>query len=1007
MLKSNQTKKNPLLNLFQLLTDPPPAITDLQQRRQAQLLASLLLIIIPLGSLSAIIQLLAVPDFLPTFTAIAAALIVLAIAYAFIRASFYYVAAIMTVLIPPTAAYASLLTNPGDNIALGFLLVGVLLSSILLNSWFTASMALLNLLGLLLLPTLQPAWGYALLAGSISYHLLFPALILIAMLHRKIVESDRQAELRKSEQRFSLLFAHTYDLQMLLSIRADRKTYIETVNQSYLDGMRRIQPDLTERDLIGRDWMEVQREVSHTTPEELEARNKLLQQVADTRAPARVEDVISSPAGYMHLDILITPVIETDGSCHQVFWSARDTTDRKRAEAAVQQANLVIENSPVVLFRWSLDVEKGWPVEFVTNNVSQFGYTAEEILSGKVTYTQMIHPEDLPRVIAEEEAYLAKGVGVWQTEYRLVAKDGRVVFVEDHTLVERDDQGQAIRTQGIIIDITKRQQGEQALRESEERFRTLVEQLPAITYSVAVMEYNKNSPTTFISPQVQTILGYTREEWLADPELWMKLLLDEEREQVVKDTLMARGLNMVYRSRTRDGRTIWLHNQNKWVHDVEGQPHAVHGVMFDITERKQAEEALQESELRFRSLFENSPIPLWEEDFSHIKRRIDELRQAGVTDFDEFFKQNPEVTVEMLSAVKVLDVNGAALKLHGAVSKEELLGNLSTVLGSESFAVFGAELTVVAAEQTEFEGEGVNYTLQGEKLNVHVRWTVMPGHEKDYAKLLMSVQDITERKRAEAALAEANAELEMALFKAHQLAIAAEEASRLKSQILANTSHELRTPLTGILGSLNVVLEGLCDTEEERLEFINTAYSAARNLLAVINDLLDLARIEAGRMELDLQPLAVSSILSEVYDLTHLQAEAKQLILEIPLVDQTLLTVRADSSKLRQIIMNLVGNAIKFTEHGTVAISTESRDGYGYIEIRDTGIGISHDKQARLFQPFVQGDGTTTRKYGGSGLGLSISRQLAELMEGTLTLYSAGEGLGSTFTIAMPLAEEF
>lgn len=236
---------------------------------------------------------------------------------------------------------------------------------------------------------------------------------------------------------------------------------------------------------------------------------------------------------------------------------------------------------------------------------------------------------------------------------------------------------------------------------------------------------------------------------------------------------------------------------------------------------------------------------------------------------------------------------------------------------------------------------------------------------------------------------------------------AAQEASALKSALLANTSHELRTPLTGILGSLNLVLSGLCASPEEETMFVRLAYQSAERLMALINDLLDLSKIEAGRMEFDLQPVSLTLVTREVQAAFAPQARARSLVLDIILPQSRDVWAWADPVKTHQILTNLVGNAIKFTEQGRVMLVLDALPevNQARIIVRDTGIGVAPDIQARLFQPFVQADGSATRKYGGTGLGLSISRQLAEHMGGALALHSAGLGQGTTLTLTLPLYE--
>jgi signal transduction histidine kinase len=256
----------------------------------------------------------------------------------------------------------------------------------------------------------------------------------------------------------------------------------------------------------------------------------------------------------------------------------------------------------------------------------------------------------------------------------------------------------------------------------------------------------------------------------------------------------------------------------------------------------------------------------------------------------------------------------------------------------------------------------------------------------------------------QAALAIENAQLVENLERARAIA---EEANQLKSMFLANTSHELRTPLAVIMGALDAIINGFCPPEDQP-KLLNTAHAATQRLQYLIRDLLDFAKIEAGRLDLSLEAIDVLPILAEVYMFNRPQADAKQLYLEIHLPPQPPPLVWADALKIEQILLNLIGNAVKFTERGGVTVSVETdweTPRALEITVQDTGIGIPLEKQDTLFQPFVQVDGSSTRRYGGTGLGLSLSRRLAELMGGMLRLYSAGEGQGSRFTLRLPLAE--
>lgn len=246
----------------------------------------------------------------------------------------------------------------------------------------------------------------------------------------------------------------------------------------------------------------------------------------------------------------------------------------------------------------------------------------------------------------------------------------------------------------------------------------------------------------------------------------------------------------------------------------------------------------------------------------------------------------------------------------------------------------------------------------------------------------------------------------------------AEEASRLKSEFLANTSHELRTPLNGMMGFLKLILDGMADDPEEQQEFLQEALKSAEHLLDIINDVLDLAKIEAGRLQIELSPVNLNEVLAQLERSQSTSALQKGLTFEIqPPNTHDDVMVYANYQRLYQVLINLVGNAIKFTHEGGVTISTEfvrkkvvvrNQDCPGMVMLRvaDTGIGVSLEKQDRLFQSFSQVDGSLTRRYGGTGLGLAISQTLVHEMGGEVNFYSMGEGLGSTVTFTVPLFQE-
>ncbi len=246
----------------------------------------------------------------------------------------------------------------------------------------------------------------------------------------------------------------------------------------------------------------------------------------------------------------------------------------------------------------------------------------------------------------------------------------------------------------------------------------------------------------------------------------------------------------------------------------------------------------------------------------------------------------------------------------------------------------------------------------------------------------------------------------------------AEEATRRKSEFLANVSHELRTPLNGMIGFLKLILEGMAEDPEEQMQFLLEAHKSSLHLLDIINDILDISRIEAGKMELKPQSVTLNELFSDVENFSRPQAETRNLSFQMHTPETCdEIIMYGDYQRLKQVMLNLLGNALKFTHEGGITVSADvvkkkvvfqNQEFPGMVRVRvaDTGIGVSLDKQDKLFQLFSQVDGSRTRQYGGTGLGLAISQKLIEAMGGEVNFYSLGEGLGSTVTFTVLLYQQ-
>jgi signal transduction histidine kinase len=265
------------------------------------------------------------------------------------------------------------------------------------------------------------------------------------------------------------------------------------------------------------------------------------------------------------------------------------------------------------------------------------------------------------------------------------------------------------------------------------------------------------------------------------------------------------------------------------------------------------------------------------------------------------------------------------------------------------------------------------------------------------------VRDVTERKKMEEEKEELITELKA-------LNLELERANKLKDEFLANTSHELRTPLNSTLGLLKLILDGLHRDQDELLEFIRISYRNQEHLLAIINDILDIASIQSGRLELNISEVDVADLFDELNLMFRNDVEKKGLALVIEYPPPGAGVIRSDERRLKQVLSNLIHNAIKFTSAGSIRLSAEPGDGGDVLQftVEDTGTGFEPGLEEELFRPFVQGDGSSTRNYGGNGLGLAICKKLVEGMNGEIWMESEGAGRGArvVFTVPRDQADE-
>lgn len=384
----------------------------------------------------------------------------------------------------------------------------------------------------------------------------------------------------------------------------------------------------------------------------------------------------------------------------------------------------------------------------------------------------------------------------------------------------------------------------------------------------------------------------------------------------------------------------------------------------DITERQQRETQLRISEERLASALSAARQGLWDWDLS-----------SGLIYFDPRWKTlHGFEDTEIAPDIKTIEKTVIPEDLP------EVQTAFANSLNSELRSNFAAE-------------------YRAKRKNGEIRWILSIGRVISWdrngnpLRMIGTVQDITTRKEMEQDLRDARAQ--------------AESASQIKSEFFANMSHEIRTPMNGIMGMTSLLRDTKLDTIQE--DFVDTIRTSTEALLSVINEILDFSKIEVGRMELELQPFHLSECIEDCIDLFTSQAVEKQLDLLYDIDSRIPSVIIGDASRIRQVIVNLLGNSFKFTHQGEILLRANllgKQQGKCLLEflVSDTGIGIQEDRKQRIFQPFTQADGSINRRYGGTGLGLSISRRLVQLMDGDMTFDSV-EGVGTTFRFTLQVEE--
>ncbi len=690
-------------------------------------------------------------------------------------------------------------------------------------------------------------------------------------------------------------------------------------------------------------------------PEYLDAFKRAIEDRAHFRAEVRVR---RGDGEWRWFGSYAAPRTSMDGGFVGHVGLSADITDRKSAEQALRESEerfrrQFADSSVVMLL---IDAENSKIVDANDAAVRFYGYKREQLLAMEKSDINVLPESELRRLIStiQNEGQL------FHFRHRLA--DGSVRDVEVASSRIRLRSRDVLHS--IVFDVTERRRAEEAVKLSEARLRGITD-----AAQDAIVMMDPNGAVSYWNPAAEKMLGYRYDEAIGKhlhrllvPERYVKSYEAAFPEFLATGRGKAVGTTLELQAKRSDGQEIIVDVSLSAI-QLNEKWHAV-GIMRDITKRKEIERALERSEEKFRHLAENIQEVFWIAD--PCSRRPLYISPA----FKEVWGRSCESAYD-----------GQA-SWFDPVHPDDL---------PEARRLFAVEGTGKAAE-----AQYRIRTPDGREKWIHDRAFPVYDENGEMTRIVGIAQDITERKRYEAEL-----------IRAREMADAANTA---KTTFLAHMSHEIRTPMNGVIGMLQLMDE--TELTEVQRGYARLAHESSLFLLGILNDILDLSKIEAGKISLESVQFGLRSIVGKAASSLKVQADAKGLSLECNVEDGVPDDLEGDSQRLRQVLTNLVSNAIKFTHRGGVTVSVRleeqiSNSAMLRFSVRDTGIGIRPDQANEIFKPFVQADSSTTRKYGGTGLGLAISKEIVELMGGRIGVDSKeGDGSDFWFTAAFAVSRE-
>ena len=628
---------------------------------------------------------------------------------------------------------------------------------------------------------------------------------------------------------------------------------------------------------------------------------------------------------------------------------------RKRAEQAEERLNLALKSACVGTWSWDVADDLIHWDDYIPSLFGRETGTLPRTFDGFMT---MVHPDDQDQVTRAVQRTINDAVP-YDTEYQVLWPDGSIHALGARGKVNRDEQRNVLSMTGVCWDITDRKRSEQALAAVNAQLAGVLD----ASTQVAIIATDVDGLITVFNSGAQNLLGYSAVEMIGRQTPGIFHRMDDV---IARGAELARELGhsvegfevfVAYAKLGRFDRREWTYVRKDGsqfpvnlvvtaVRNTVGEITGFLGLAEDITARKESEE-------RFRAMVEAAPTAMLvvnaAGDIVRINRQVEEL----------FGYRRQELIGQRVEVLMPERFRGEHPALRDRFFRDSIPRDMEANL----------ELLAVRKDGSEFP----------------VRIGLSPIESAEGLAVICGVLDITDQKRTLDAIQQARE--------------AAEAANRAKSSFLANMSHEIRTPMNGIIGMTQLLSQ--TDLRSNQRDYLATVEESAHTLLRLLNDILDFSKIEAGKLELEYRDFCISECIARAAHMQQLRADEKGLEIACRIAPEIPDYLCGDSGRLQQVMVNLLSNAVKFTNAGEVFLNVNAESISAdkvclHFSVSDTGIGIPDDKQHRIFRPFEQAEDSTTRRFGGTGLGLTISGQLVEMMRGRIWVESES-GCGSTF----------